>query len=160
MTANTATTPPKTARAETQCCRVRLQVASMGLGRGQEHRQRGTGDQRGGPRHLGDVLVDPEPAQDQAEDQFGDEEGLDDRELPAVECDRLEGKSTCRRHPTEEPERLAKEETDEIPATVFVGHTDTGRVLGHEVDRIGQRRSQGEDDRDGHVTTPDRVLLR
>jgi hypothetical protein len=38
-----------------------------------------------------------------------------------VECDRLKGKSRRRRHPTEEPEGLADQEGDDIPASVLVG---------------------------------------
>lgn len=102
--------------------------------------------------------MDPESAQDQSEDQFGDEEGLDDRELPAVECDRLKGKSPCRRHPTKEPEGLADQEDDKIPATVLVRYANTGRVLGQEVHGVCQRSGEREDDGDGHATTSDRVL--
>ena len=50
--------------------RVRLPVAAMGLGNSQEHRQRRTGHEHGDPRHLGDLLADPEPPEDQGEDQI------------------------------------------------------------------------------------------
>ena len=49
-------------------------------------------------------------------------------------------------------------EGDEIPTTVLVGRTDTGRVRGHEVHCVCQGGGQGEDDGDGHVTTSDRAL--
>ncbi len=158
MTANSATAPPNTASASSPVGHVRLQAAAMGLGRGQEHRQRGTGDQCSAPRRLGNVLVDPEPAQDECEDQLGDQERLDDRELTAVESDGLEGKSARGRRPTEEPERLADQVPDEHPATVRVGHTRTRRVLGHQMDRVRQRSGQSEGDRDSHVTRSDRAL--
>ena len=76
--------------------------------------------------------------------------------LPAVEGDRLEGESR-RRRPTEEPEGLADQEGDETPTTVRFGHSDTGRMLGHEVNCICQGGGQGKDDCDGHVRTSGRA---
>jgi hypothetical protein len=92
----------------------------MGLGRSQEHGQGRTGDQCSNPRRRGDVLMDPEPAQDEREDQFRDEKGLDNRELPVVECDRLEDESSSGRHPAEEPERLTDQEGDNIPSALIL----------------------------------------
>ena len=137
---------------------MRLEAAAVGLGRGQEHRKCRTRDHRGDPRRLGNVLAHPEPAQDQCKDQLGDEERLDDRELPTVECDRLKRESPGRSSPTEEPERLADEEHDETPVPVPVGHTETRGVLGHEVHRVGQGGRQGEGDCHGHVVNSDRAL--
>ena len=51
-------------------------MASVGLGSGEEHGESCTGDECSRPRCLGNVLVDPEPAQDEGEDQFGDEDRL------------------------------------------------------------------------------------
>ena len=88
-------------------------------------------DERSRPRRLGDVLAEPESTQQQGEDQFGDQERLDDRELSAVKGDRecLEGKGRHSRRPTEEPKRLADREGDQFPATMRVGDTGAGGVL-------------------------------
>ena len=144
MTANTATAPPKAARAETQWAASGCRWPPWGWAAVRNTASAAQVTSAAVHAPLGDVLVDPEPAEDQGEDQFGDEEGLDDRELPAVKCDRLEGKSPCRRHPTEEPQRLADQEADEIPATVFDGHTDAGRVLGHEVYRVASAAARAK----------------
>ena len=119
----------------------------------EEYRQSGAGDKGGSPGRLGYVLSDPKSAQDQREDQLGDEEGLDHRELSSVECNRLEGKSPRRRCPAEQPERLADQERDQSPVAVLARYADAGRVLSHEVCRIGQGSGQGKDDGHGHVMT-------
>ena len=135
-------------------------MAAVGLGGGEEHRQSSTGDKRGNPRRLGDVLADPKPAQDQGKDQLGDEEGLDHRELAGVKCDRLKSKSPCCGGPTQQPEGLTDQEGDQSPIAVLVGYPDAGRVLCHEVYRIGQGGGQSENDRDGHVMTSDWAIRR
>lgn len=127
---------------------VGLQVTAMGFGGGQKDRQRRAGDDGSGPRGLGDVLMDPEPPKEQGEDQFGDEEGLDDRELPAVEGDRLEGESSSRRRPTQEPDRLTDQECDEIKASVRFVRTMAGCMLAHQVEGVCQGGCQSEEDGD------------
>jgi hypothetical protein len=42
---------------------------------------------------------------------------------------------------------------------VLVRYTDAGRVLSHEVCRIGQGGGQGKGDGHGHVMTPEWALL-
>jgi hypothetical protein len=54
---------------------------------------------------------------------------------------------------------VTDQEGDKVPATVPVGHSDTGRVLGHQMHGVRQRRRQGEDDRYGHFAKSDGALL-
>jgi len=66
------------------------EAAAGGLADGQEHRQGHANDADRRPRGPGHVLVNPHPAQDQAEDQLGDQQRLDHRHRAVVQGQGLE----------------------------------------------------------------------
>ena len=130
----------------------------MGLGGGQEHGQRRTGDQAAVHAVFAMCLMDPEPAQEKGEDQLGHEERLDDRELSGCGV-RPPGIRTRLRPPTHPRSQRGwrMRNDEELPATVLRAQTSAGGVLCHQVHRVGQGRGQGEDDRDDHAVDSGRA---
>ena len=98
----------------------------MGFGCDQEDAEGAAGHQRRGPCRFGDVLANPESSEEKREDELGDEEDLNHRQLPAVKGKRLEAKACRCGHPAEEPEGLSDQELEQLPVAMLARRTCTG----------------------------------
>jgi hypothetical protein len=157
---------PNTSPADSQAAGAGGRVAACGLGRREEHRQRGADDEHGSPGGAGDILVDPHPAQHQHEDQLGDQNGLDDRHRAVVQRESLEGVRAHRGRGPQQPQRLPGQVEGQPPALLALRGADARLVLRYQIDRVGEGSGQRENDGQSHARVPvplasaDRVATR
>jgi len=95
--------------------------------------------------------VYPVTTKQQRHDQFGHEYWLHLGHGSKVKGERLEDQRSRKRHPSEEPEGLAKEVDNEAPARKALPTSRGGNVLRRYRDSIRERRDESEENRQALV---------